>query len=51
VRSVRSAPHDPCLPELEVEAAVRAAREGPAGAVAPELLVVHGDVGFASATL
>jgi hypothetical protein len=39
------------VPELDVAAALRAARERAACAVAAELVELHGDLGFASATL
>jgi len=42
---------DPPVPQLDVAAAVRAAGEGAAGSGDAELVGVHGDLGFASATL
>jgi hypothetical protein len=39
------------VPQLDVATALRAARERAAGAVPAELLELHRDVGFASATL
>ena len=42
---------DPAVPELDVAPPVRSACARPAGAAAAELLDVHGDLGFASATL
>jgi hypothetical protein len=42
---------DPRLPQLDVPQAVWDARARAAGAAAPELVVVHGDVDDTSATL
>jgi hypothetical protein len=39
------------VPELDLAPPFRAACEGTAGGGAPELVVVHGDVDLASATL
>jgi hypothetical protein len=44
-------PRDPFLSQLDLPQAVWASRTRPAGAAAAELVVVHGDVGDASATL
>ncbi len=46
-----SKPRDAPVPQLDVAAAVRAAGEGAAGSGVAELVGVHGDLGFASATL
>ena len=46
-----SRPRDAPVPQLDVAAAVRAAGEGAAGSGDAELVGVHGDLGFASATL
>jgi len=43
--------HDPLVPQLDLAQAVWDARARAAGAAAPELVVVHGDVDDTSATL